>query len=156
MRALLEPHATAKVPALFLWRRIQGHANVVHAPPSGTWGYHGEGVYEAADAAIPGAEPDEAEACEHLVRRYLAAFGPATKVDLAQWAGLQRVGPIGEVLERMSLRRFRDEAGAVTLTTSRARRCRPPTRLRRRGSSRASTTSSSLMPTARASSATCP
>jgi Winged helix DNA-binding domain len=120
VRALLEPHATAKVPALFLWRRIQGHAHVVHAPPSGTWGYHGEGVYEAADAAIGGAEPDEAEACEQLVRRYLAAFGPATKADLAQWAGLQRVGPIGEVLERMSLRRFRDEAGAALYDLPRA------------------------------------
>ena len=120
MRALLEPHATAKVPALFLWRRIQGQAPVVHAPPSGTWGYHGEGVYEAADAAIPGEEPDAEEACEHLVRRYLAAFGPATKADVAQWAGLQRVGPIADVLERMQLRRFRDEAGALLYDLPRA------------------------------------
>jgi hypothetical protein len=38
VRALLEPHATDKVSALFLWRRIQGQVEVVHAPPSGTWG----------------------------------------------------------------------------------------------------------------------
>jgi hypothetical protein len=113
VRAQLEPQATDKITALFLWRRVQGHAHVVHASPSGTWGYHGEGVYEAADAAIDGGPPGEEEACEHLVRRYLAAFGPATKQDIAQWAGLQRLGPLTEVLERLELRRFRDEAGRV-------------------------------------------
>jgi Winged helix DNA-binding domain len=113
VRALLEPHATAKVPAIFLWRRIQGHAGVVHAPPSGTWGYHGEGVYEAADAALRGSPPADDDAVEHLVRRYLAAFGPATKQDVAQWAGLQRIGPLTEALERMELRTLRDESGRV-------------------------------------------
>jgi hypothetical protein len=113
VRALLEPHATEKVPAIFLWRRIQGHAFVVHAAPSGTWGYHGEGVYEAADAALGGEAPVDDEASAHLVRRYLAAFGPATKKDVAQWAGLQRIGPLTETMERMDLRRFRDEAGRL-------------------------------------------
>ena len=111
VRTLLEPHATADIPATFLWRRAQGQEPVVHAPPSGMWGYHGQGVYEAADAAIGGSPPADDEACEHMIRRYLAAFGPATKQDVAQWAGLQRVGPIGQALERLELRRFVDEHG---------------------------------------------
>jgi Winged helix DNA-binding domain len=120
VRALLEPHATAKVPAIFLWRRIQGHAEVVHASPSGTWGYHGEGVYEAADAVLPGGPPADDDAVEHLVRRHLAAFGPATRQDVAQWAGLQRIGPLTEALERMELRTFLDESGRVLYDLPRA------------------------------------
>jgi hypothetical protein len=111
VRALLEPYATADITATFLWRRVQGQEQVVHVPPSGTWGYHGEGVYEAADAALGGGPPTPDEACEHLIRRYLGAFGPATKQDIAQWAGLQRTGPVGETLARLDLRTFADEAG---------------------------------------------
>ena len=117
---LLAPHATAEITPAFLWRRVQGQEHVVHAPPSGTWGYHGEGVYEAADAAIGGASPTPEAACELLARRYLAAFGPATKQDLAQWAGLQRIGPIGELLERLNLRRFADEHGRTLYDLPRA------------------------------------
>jgi hypothetical protein len=111
VRALLEPHASGDITPTFLWRRVQGQEQIVHAPPSGTWGYHGEGVYEAADAAIGGGPPAPDDASQHMIRRYLAAFGPATKQDVAQWAGLQRLGPIGQVLERLNLRTFADGEG---------------------------------------------
>jgi hypothetical protein len=91
--------------------RVPRHAFVVHAPPSGTWGYHGEGVYEAAENALAGAPPEPAEAVEHLVRRYLAAFGPASAQDVAQWSGLLRTGPLAETMARMELRTFADEGG---------------------------------------------
>ena len=120
VRALLEPYATGDVNATFLWRRVQGKEHVVHAPPSGTWGYHGDGVYEAADAAIGGGPPPPEEACEHLVRRYLSAFGPATVQDVAQWAGLQRVGPLTEVLGHLDLRTFADERGRKLYDLARA------------------------------------
>ena len=47
---------------------------------------------------------------EELVRRYLAAFGPATPRDVAAWAGFSA---IGRTLERMAgeLKEYRDEAG---------------------------------------------
>lgn len=45
-----------------------------------------------------------------LIRRYLAAFGPATVRDLHQWSGLSR---LGEVVESMDLHRFRTEAGVA-------------------------------------------
>ena len=111
IRALLVPYAARDISPTFLWRRVQGKEHVVHVPPSGTWGYHGEGVYEAADAAIGGGPPSPAEACEHLLRRYLRAFGPATVKDVAQWAGLQRVGPLAEAIDRLDLRTFSDERG---------------------------------------------
>jgi hypothetical protein len=120
IRQLLEPYATADVNATFLWRRVQGQEHVVHAAPSGSWGYHGEGVYEAADAALDGGPPPAEEACEHLVRRYLGAFGPATIQDIAQWAGLQRVGGLREILGRLELRTFADEDGRTLFDLSRA------------------------------------
>ena len=42
-----------------------------------------------ADAWLPrGVWTDTAAATEHLVRRYLGGFGPASPKDLANWAGL--------------------------------------------------------------------
>jgi Winged helix DNA-binding domain len=120
VRELLAPHASATVPPVFLWRRVQGHELVVHAPPSGTWGYHGEGVYRAADAVLKGRPPPEEDAVAHLIRRYLAAFGPATRQDVAQWAGLQRIGPLSEAIERMELRTFRDGEGRTLYDLPRA------------------------------------
>ena len=118
--ALLKPHASGPVTPTFLWRRVQGQGHVVHVPPSGTWGYHKDGVYQAADATIAGEPPDPDAARAHLVRRYLAAFGPATKHDIGQWAGVPRVGPIAETLERMKLRTFADEQGRTLYDVPRA------------------------------------
>lgn len=111
VRASLEEHATGEVTPALLWRRLQGLEHIVHVPPSGTWGYHGEGVYEAADVAIAGEAPDPDFACAQLVERYLGAFGPASTRDLAQWAGLQRIRPVGEAIARLHLRTFSDEHG---------------------------------------------
>jgi hypothetical protein len=120
VRALLEPHATREITPTFLWRRVQGQEHVVHVPPSGTWGYHGEGVYAAADAALAGGPPAPEEACEHLLRRYLGAFGPATVQDVAQWAGLQRIGPLAEAVAGLDLRTFADERGRTLYDLPRA------------------------------------
>jgi hypothetical protein len=49
-----------------------------------------------------------------LVRRYLGAFGPASAVDIASWAGWS-IGATRQVLYRARLRRFRDEKGAELL-----------------------------------------
>ena len=120
IRALLEPHARGAATATFLWRRVQGYASVVHVPPSGIWGYGGHGVYAAAEGRLKGKPPPGREAFDHLVRRYLGAYGPATKQDVGQWAGIPRVTPIAESLDRLSLRTFRNEQGQVLYDLPRA------------------------------------
>lgn len=61
----------------------------------------------------------EAEGTEHLVRRYLAAFGPASRADVVSFTGIP-----GRVLtaafERIPLRRFLDEGGKELLDVRRA------------------------------------
>jgi len=120
LRALLEPHARGAATPTFLWRRVQGHASVVHVPPSGIWGYGGEGVYAAAAALLGGEPPPAEEAFDHLVRSYLAAYGPATKQDVGQWAGIPRLTPIAAAFARLDLRTFRDEQGRLLYDLRRA------------------------------------
>src|SRR5207247_7547781 len=45
-----------------------------------------------------------------LVRRYLTAFGPAPRRDIADWAGLP-IKTVAPALECLPLRRFRSEGG---------------------------------------------
>jgi Winged helix DNA-binding domain len=120
VRALLEPYEQPGLSPTFIWRRIQGHAYVVHVPPSGIWGYGGHGVYTAAEGTLAGRPPSPDEAFDRLVRSYLAAYGPATKHDLGQWAGIPRLAPITASLERQSVRTFRDEEGRTLYDLPRA------------------------------------
>jgi hypothetical protein len=120
IRALLEPHAKGAATPTYLWRRVQGQASVVHVPPSGIWGYGGHGVYASAAGRLKGEPPPAAEAFDHLVRRYLGAYGPATKQDIGQWAGIPRLKPIVESLERLSVRTFADERGRILYDLPRA------------------------------------
>jgi hypothetical protein len=94
--------------------------DLVRVPPSGTWERRRADLYGLADEWVglrPGLTEDDA--VDHLVRRYLRAFGPATRNDVATWAGM-RVGAIAPALERLRLRRFVDEAGSLLLDLPRA------------------------------------
>ena len=93
--------------------------DLVRVPPSGTWERRRADRYASAEAWLgpPAIEPAAAQ--EHLVRRYLHGFGPARPADVAGWAGL----PAREtqaVLDRLVLRRFRDEAGQLLVDVPRA------------------------------------
>src|SRR5205807_9920970 len=72
-----------------IWRFVSAHADLVSAPPGGRWDYGGtDAPYVAARHWIRGAaRPSEEAALELLVRRCLAAFGPATLADIAKFAG---------------------------------------------------------------------
>jgi hypothetical protein len=94
--------------------------DLVRVPPSGTWERRRADLYGLAEDWLGPPPPlSEDDAMEHLVRRYLGAFGPAPRTDIANWAGV-RVGALAPTLERLGLRRFRDEQGGELLDLPRA------------------------------------
>ncbi|TMF74327.1 MAG: winged helix DNA-binding domain-containing protein [Chloroflexi bacterium] len=108
-----------------VWRFVSAHADLVSAPPGGHWGYGGtDAPYVAARHWIAeGERPSENDALEILVRRGLAAFGPATLADIAKFAG--QVPPrVRPTLERIApkLRTFSDGDGRVLYDLPRAPR----------------------------------
>ena len=119
---------------------------LVRVPPSGTWERRRADLFRLADEWLGPSEMDEEQGLEHLLRRYLGAFGPAKLADAAGWAGVP-VAKLRPAADRLRLRTFRDEHGK-TLSTSNARRCRPPTRLPRSASCRRGTRRCSCMPAA--------
>jgi Winged helix DNA-binding domain len=88
---------------------------LAHAPTPGAWSFGRRPLLAAADAWLPsGTWHDDAAAVEYLVRHYLAAFGPASLADIAQWSGLTvaRLRPGVEAIDAAGeLRRYRSEAG---------------------------------------------
>ena len=99
-----------------VWRpAVDLFAPLVRVPPSGTWERRRADLYALAEEWVgPEPEVSEEDAREQLVRRYLGAFGPAPRTDVADWAGV-RVGALTAALERLELRRFRDERGRELL-----------------------------------------
>ena len=104
-------------PANLAWHGVD--VELVRAPPSGTWAKRRAHTFALADEWIGAASVAESEGLEHLARRYLAAFGPATGNDLADWAGVP-VTFFKDVLGRMRLRRFRSEDDRELLDLPRA------------------------------------
>jgi hypothetical protein len=86
----------------------RNHLALVQVPPRGLWRRGGQVTYSPVEEWL-GREP-EAPDIEVVVRRYLAAFGPATNADITTWSRLQAMR---EVTDRMrpTLRTYRDERG---------------------------------------------
>lgn len=93
--------------------------DIVRVPPSGTWEQRRADLYGLADDWVGPSAVSEAEGLEHVVRRYLGGFGPASLEDLASWAGLPAT-KLRPVVERLRLRRFSDERGHELLDMPRA------------------------------------
>jgi Winged helix DNA-binding domain len=93
--------------------------DLVRAPPSGTWEQRRADLYALAEDWLepPGLTVEQAR--EHLVRRYLTGFGPAAPNEIADWAGVPP-REIAPALERLDLRRFRNEDGEELLDLPRA------------------------------------
>jgi hypothetical protein len=92
---------------------------LVRVPPSGTWEQRRAHLFQTAERWIGPEDVDRDAALDHLVRRYLSAFGPAPRTDIASWGGLD-VGDLLPTLERLRLRRFVDEDGKELLDLPRA------------------------------------
>jgi hypothetical protein len=90
-----------------LAQAIRAWLPLIQVPPRGLWGQSGPVAHISAEAwlgAAPGADP----APHWLVRRYLAAFGPASVKDIQTWSRLTRLRPVVDSL-RPELVTFRDE-----------------------------------------------
>jgi hypothetical protein len=92
-----------------VWYGLSAHAGLLNGPDSSAWRWHtGRGTFVPARTWL-GADGGTGEAAAgHLVRRYLAAFGPASRADVAQWTGMAR-SVVDRGLAQLELRRFRDE-----------------------------------------------
>ncbi|BCL25721.1 hypothetical protein GCM10017557_05800 [Streptomyces aurantiacus] len=104
---------------------------MVQLPPRGLWRTRG-GVRNVMLSSWLGREVDPADpdgsdpVGQALVRRYLAAFGPAASADLRAWCGLAGL-PAAISAVREELIAFRDERGRVLLDLPEAPRPDPDT-----------------------------
>jgi hypothetical protein len=96
-----------------LWR-VRRHVPFINAPQETAWGYGRRPSYVSAAAWLPEhAVADEEAALDHLVRRYLAAFGPASMADIAGWSGLTVSRFRDAVLRIPRVRQFHTEEGRL-------------------------------------------
>jgi winged helix DNA-binding protein len=102
-----------------VWNGVGVFIDLVRAPPSGTWEHRRADIFALADEWLEPAEVTPEKGVEHLVQRYLGAYGPARVHDVADWAGLP-LKTVTETLGRLELRRFEDEAGRELVDVPRA------------------------------------
>jgi hypothetical protein len=92
---------------------------MVRVPPSGTCERRRADQYALAEDWLGPPEIAADDALDHLARRYLAAFGPAIRGDVASCAGL-RIGDMAPAFDRLTLRRFRSKDGEELIDLPRA------------------------------------
>jgi len=97
---LSERWPDAVPPALA--QQIRARVPLVQVPPRGLWGRSGAAAHTSLEHWL-GDEAHAAHAADPLplaalVRRYLAAFGPASVQDMQKWSGLARLKPVFEDL----------------------------------------------------------
>lgn len=87
---------------------IRMHLPLVQVPTGTAWGFPAAADFAVAESWLGTKVSTEPAPAHELVRRYLAAFGPATPGDAQAWSGLQGLREVFESL-RPELATFRDE-----------------------------------------------
>jgi Winged helix DNA-binding domain len=115
--ALIErEHGLTGVDGRRAWRDARMRAHVLQHHETALWHARPEGRYVALEE--PEAH-DPLEARTEMLRRYLEAFGPASRSDVDAWS-MMRMPQIVPALARLEpLRRFRDEQGRELLDVPR-------------------------------------
>jgi hypothetical protein len=95
-----------------VWRRVRTNAPILHVPGDEPHAFSQRNRFVAASAWLGVLEAEEADGVTRLVRRYLAAFGPASRADMAAFTGLAvaTLAPAIAALEP-ELERLTDERG---------------------------------------------
>jgi len=99
---------------------------LVQVPPRGVWGKTMAVKSTTAESWL-GRPLERAPSIDDVVRRYFAAYGPATVADVAAWS---RLTGLREIVERLEpeLRAFRDEDGRTLFDLLGAPRPDPDTK----------------------------
>jgi hypothetical protein len=110
-------HGLTGIEGRRAWHAARMRAHLVHHHEAALWRGRPEGRF------VTLAEPDAHDptwARAELLRRYLAAFGPASRRDMVAWSRMH-VPEIEQALDLLEpLRRFRDEHGRELLDVPRA------------------------------------
>jgi Winged helix DNA-binding domain len=97
------------VPTGHEWHAIMFARNLlplVQVPPAGFWRERRRPKFVVDPRPLP--DPDDA--ATHVLERYLGAFGPASKRDVAAWAGVAQ-RDFAAAWERLDTVTYRDEQG---------------------------------------------
>lgn len=108
--ALAERHPGRR--AAVLAAAVEAYLPVVHDPATSAWGsWWSRRSIAVTHAPAWTGRPMAAPDVPRLVRRYLAAFGPAGVMDVQAWSGLTRLRPVLDAM-RTELRVLRGPGGA--------------------------------------------
>ncbi|TCZ73783.1 winged helix DNA-binding domain-containing protein [Paenibacillus albiflavus] len=89
---------------------VRNAVPLVQTPPRGLWGNSGQSTHTSVEAWLN--QPLNLQySSEKMIKRYLAAFGPATIQDIEAWSGLTRIRKEIEYM-RHQLVTYQDEQGA--------------------------------------------
>jgi hypothetical protein len=115
MEALGFHSRTQDVSEIRTYSWVVALGRLEQTPECAFYGFRGSPLFEPADHG----HPPLAEAAAHTIRRYLAAFGPATRADVSQWSGVA-IRDLAAGFERLRVRTFRDVKGRELLDLPRA------------------------------------
>ena len=101
--------------ATALWYAIRLRSRIAHSAESSRWRAP---IHNPTFVAVEQDDQDGAAARAELVRRYLAAFGPATRAEIAGWSGMKVRPTSSSLLD--GLARLRDDRGRELLDLPRA------------------------------------